>query len=103
VSQPIRLEDEASAEISDAVRWYEERQAGLGQRYLQAVDSTFEQLVRYPQAGVRVPLLPPELVVRRVPVLHFPYAIVYVETTEAIRILAIVHDRRRPGYRLHRV
>jgi plasmid stabilization system protein ParE len=103
VSKPIRLEDEARAELSDAVQWYEARQTGLGERYLQAVDSTFGQLVRYPQAGVRVPLVPLDLAVRRVPVLHFPYAIVYIETTDAIRVLAIVHDRRRPGYWLHRV
>jgi hypothetical protein len=42
VSKAIRLEDEASAELDDAARWYEERQAGLGQRYLEAIDSTFD-------------------------------------------------------------
>jgi toxin ParE1/3/4 len=103
VSKAIRLENEASAELGDAVQWYEERQAGLGQRYLQAVDSTLRQLIRYPHAGVRVPLVPPELGVRRVPVLRFPYAIVYIETTDAIRVLAVVHDRRRPGYWRHRI
>lgn len=99
----IRLEDEARAELNDAVKWYEERQAGLGQRCLEAVDSTFRQLLQYPHAGVRMPLVPPELNVRRVPVLRFPYSIVYIETTDAIRVLAVVHDRRRPGYWLHRV
>jgi toxin ParE1/3/4 len=103
VSKAIRLEDEASAELDDAAKWYEERQAGLGQRYLEAIDSTFRQLLRYPHAGVRTPLVATELNVRRVPVLRFPYSIVYVEMTDAIRVLAVVHDRRRPGYWLHRV
>jgi plasmid stabilization system protein ParE len=103
VSKAVRLEDEASAELDDAAKWYEERQAGLGQRYLEAIDSTFQQLLRYPHAGVRAPLVAPELNVRRVPVLRFPYSIVYIETTDAIRVLAVVHDRRRPGYWLHRV
>jgi plasmid stabilization system protein ParE len=103
VIKAIRLEDEASAELHDAAKWYEERQAGLGQRYLEVIDSTFRQLLRYPHAGVRVALVSPELNVRRVPVLHFPYSIVYIEMTDAIRVLAVVHDRRRPGYWLHRV
>lgn len=99
----IRLENEASAELHDAAKWYEERQTGLGQRYLEAVDSTFRQLLQYPHAGVRMPLMPPDLNVRRVPVLRFPYSIVYIETTDALRVLAVVHDRRRPGYWLQRV
>jgi plasmid stabilization system protein ParE len=103
VSKAIRLEDEASAELQDAVKWYEDRQADLGRRYLEAVDSTFRQLLRYPHAGVRMPLVPLDLNVRRVPVLRFPYSIVYVEKSDAIRVLAVVHDRRRPGYWLHRV
>jgi plasmid stabilization system protein ParE len=103
VSKAIRLENEASAELHDAVEWYEERQAGLGQRYLEAIESTFRQLLQYPHAGVRMPLVPPDLNVRRVPVLRFPYSIVYIETNDAIRVLAVVHDRRRPGYWLQRV
>jgi plasmid stabilization system protein ParE len=103
VSKAIRLENEASDELDDAVKWYEERQTGLGHRYLEAIDSTFRQLLQYPHAGVRMPLVPLELNVRRVPVLRFPYSIVYIETTDAIRVLAVVHDRRRPGYWLQRV
>jgi plasmid stabilization system protein ParE len=103
VSKAIRLEDEARAELDDAARWYEERQTGLGHRYIEAVNSTFQQLLLYPHAGVRMPLIPPGLNVRRVPILRFPYSIVYVETLDAIRVLAVVHDRRRPGYWLQRV
>lgn len=103
MSKAIRLEDEASAELNDAARWYEERQSGLGQRYLENVHSTFRQLPQYPHAGVRLPLVPSDLNIRRVPVLRFPYSIVYIETTDAIRVLAVVHDRQRPGYWLQRV
>ena len=85
MNKAILLESEASAEVNAAAQWYEERQTGLGHRYLQAVDSTLRQLVRHPHAGVRVPLVPPELGVRRVPVLRFPYAIVYIEITGVLR------------------
>jgi plasmid stabilization system protein ParE len=96
--KPIRLEDEASAEVSDAARWYERRQQGLGRRYLEALDSTFRQIAQMPQAGSPMPDVSPMLGVRRAPVKSFPYAVVYVETDNAIRILALAHERRRPGY-----
>src|SRR5439155_23809272 len=46
--------------------------------------------------------VPAELPVRRAPVKRFPYHVVYLETSEAIRILAFAHDSRRPGYWYHR-
>jgi plasmid stabilization system protein ParE len=101
--KPIRLEDEASAELNEAARWYEQRQAGLGRRYLHAVDTTFKQIARMPQAGSTIPGVPADLGVRRAPVKQFPYVVAYLETNHAIRILAIVHERRRPGYWLTRL
>jgi toxin ParE1/3/4 len=98
VSKSIRVEPEASAELDDAARWYEERQAGLGRRYLQAVDSTLQYVVRMPKAGGPAPLVATELGVRRAPVKGFPYAVVYLERPHEIHVVAVVHDRRRPGY-----
>lgn len=101
--KPIRLEDEASDELSHAATWYEQRQPGLGRRYLQAVDATFQQISRIPRAGAPMPRVPAALGVRRVPVKGFPYIVVFLETADAVRVLAIPHDRRRPGYWLPRV
>jgi hypothetical protein len=42
--------------------------------------------------------MPPDLPVRGLAVKRFPYHVIYLETPEAIRVLAISHDRRRPGY-----
>ena len=33
---------------------------------------------------------------------RFPYSIIYQVTTEELRILAVAHHRRRPGYWAHR-
>ncbi|MFB3820344.1 MAG: type II toxin-antitoxin system RelE/ParE family toxin, partial [Candidatus Methylomirabilales bacterium] len=35
---------------------------------------------------------------RRVVVARFPYSIVYREDAESIVIVAVAHQRRRPGY-----
>ena len=57
-----------------------------------------ERILELPRSGSRVPRLPPDLTVRRLAVTRFPYHVVYLETDAQLRILAIAHDRRRPGY-----
>lgn len=94
----VRFEDEAEAEYRAAGRWYEERRGGLGLEFLAAVDATIDQIVRLPQAGAPVTRLPPDLPVRRAPVKRFPYYVVYLEAELTIRILAVAHERRKPGY-----
>jgi hypothetical protein len=42
------------------------------------------------------------LAVRRAPIKGFPYHLIYLETAEAIHILAFAHDKRRPAYWLPR-
>ncbi len=98
MSVPFRTEPEASAELDEAVTWYEHQRGGLGSVFLEAVDDALTTVARWPQIGAHVPGVPPDLPVRRVPVRRFPYHIVYLETPEAIRILAFAHDRRLPGY-----
>ena len=94
----VRFEDEADAEYRHAGHWYEGRRTDLGIEFFDAVDAAVRQIVELPRAGARVPRLPATLPVRRVPVKRFPYHVVYLETPAAIRILAVAHDRRKPGY-----
>jgi plasmid stabilization system protein ParE len=98
VKSPVRFEDEADAEYREAGRWYEARRTGLGMEFFDAVDAAPELIVRMPHAGAPVPRLPPDLPVRRAPVKRFPYHVIYLETHTTIRVLAVAHDRRRPGY-----
>lgn len=98
MSLRLRVDDEASAELEDAARWYERRHAGLGLELLAAVDRAIDHLVEWPDAGSPVVGLPPDLLVRQVPVPRFPYHVVYLVVSDAIHLLAFAHDRRRPGY-----
>jgi len=98
VNPGVRFDDEADAEYRFAGRWYEARREHLGIDFLDAVDATINQIVAMPQAGPKVSRLPADLIVRRRAVTRFPYHVVYMEMATHIRILAIAHDRRRPGY-----
>jgi len=36
---PVRISEEAAAEMAEAARWYETQRAGLGTEFLDAVDA----------------------------------------------------------------
>lgn len=103
MSQQVQFASEASAELEDAARWYEQRHAGLGLAFLAAVDVAVESLVRSPRTGAPVEGLPEDLDVRRAPVSRFPYHLAYLVTDDRVHVLAIAHDRRRPAYWSDRV
>jgi plasmid stabilization system protein ParE len=98
VNPRVRFDDEADAEYRFAGRWYEARREHLGIEFFDAVDATIDQIVATPHVGARVRRLPSDLTVRRRAVTRFPYHVVYLEMATHIRILAIAHDRRKPGY-----
>ena len=97
MSLPVRISQEADAELVDAARWYESHREGLGAAFLDAVDATVARIAETPHVGSMVPAVAdPD--VRRRPVQRFPYHVVYMELPDHLRVLAIAHDRRRPGY-----
>lgn len=102
MTKPFRAQDEARQELDHASGWYEERRPGLGHRFLSSVDAALGQISRFPEAGAPVPRVPPELAVRRAPIKGFPYHVIYLETADAIHILAFAHDKQRPAYWLPR-
>jgi toxin ParE2 len=98
VIKPLLVEPEASQELADAALWYDDQRPGLGQRFLEAVAGTLDRIIAFPAAGMPVPHVPSEVPARRAPVKRFPYHVVFLDTQVAIRVLAIAHDHRTPGY-----
>ena len=88
----------ASAELDDAVEWYERRRAGLGRELLVEVRAAVEAVSRSPKTGSPIDGLDPVLDVRRVSVRRSPYQIVYLTGADGIVVIAVAHDRRLPAY-----
>ena len=99
----LRLELEATEELHSAVQWYEGRRTGLGGEFLAEVHRVLQTIQEHPAFGTPAPGVPEKLGARRVPVRRFPYSIAFVELESEVRILAIAHHRRRPGYWLDRL
>ena len=100
---PIRFDREASDELEAAAVWYERQGPGLGEEFLHSVGEVLERIRSFPEIGGLHPHVHHELSVRRVLVRRFPYSVVYLELGDEIRILAIAHLKRRPGYWTGRV
>lgn len=103
MTKPIRFEDEASAELREAAIWYEHERNGVGERLLADVDALVQRVAMFPEAGARMPGVATELSVRRVLLRRYPYYVAYVETATDIRVVAVAHTSRRPGYWLDRL
>lgn len=88
----------ATAELEQAVAWYEERELGLGERLYVAFQEARLFIRRNPKAGT-----PFDFGTRKWRAPGFPYKIIYVELPDQILIVAIANDSRRPGYWHHRM
>jgi plasmid stabilization system protein ParE len=94
---PVRISEQAEAEMAEAARWYETHRAGLGAEFLDAVDGAVTRIAETPQMRSMVPRIS-DVAIRRMPVRRFPYHVVYLQLPNRLQVLAIAHDRRRPGY-----
>lgn len=89
----------AAAEVVRAEAWYENESAGLGDRFLAAVEATVVRASRWPNAGKPVVTAPDGAVVnRKMPVGGFPWAVGYEVTDEKLFVLAVFHQHREPDY-----
>jgi toxin ParE1/3/4 len=101
--KPARLSPEAVAELAEATAWYESRWPELGKRFLEQFETVLRLIESRPASFPRLLDTAPELNIRRALLPRFPYASISLELTSEIRIVAVAHVRRKPGYWLNRV
>ena len=85
----LRISHPASAELTEAVRWYEGQRIGLGSEFFDAVTYAIELIRIRPEVGVAAGRTRSWLLTR------FPYRLVYRVREEDIYIVAIAHTSRR--------
>lgn len=93
----------ARAELDEAADWYERERPGRGQRLYTAVERAVRLVAAFPTAGPTFPEIDPERGVRRLIVRGFPFVLAYRVLGDTIRIDAVAHTRRRPGYWRRRI
>jgi toxin ParE1/3/4 len=84
----------AIKDYREAYDWYAERSIEAAARFVDAVDAAVQRIVQAPDS---LPIVSGKY--RRVPLEKFPHSLIYYERTESdIRIVAVAHPSRRPGY-----
>jgi plasmid stabilization system protein ParE len=88
----------AEQDIADAYDWYETRQFGLGEEFLNCVDACVEATRRNPEM---YPVVHENY--RRALIRRFPYAAFYEFEEGAVTIYSIFHTSQYPGKWRHRI
>ena len=83
----------ALEELAQATAFYEGRAPGLGREFFEEVQRVLVVICENPFMAQEFE--PPY---RRVFCRRFPFGIVYRQTSRGVRILALMHQRRQPGY-----
>src|ERR1700722_9111363 len=88
----------AASEFINSAKFYEHRNPGLGDAFLNTVEAVLPKIQRYPQLGK-----PGRLHSRSWKTRRFPFRIIYLEQPNRIWIVAIAHLSRRPDYWIRRL
>ena len=94
----IRYRLKARLELAEAVAFYEQRRAGLGAEFDQAVAKLLQQAGETPGRFQRVTPL-----VRKARLTRFPYFIYFTEIEDGIQAIAVIYARRNPEWILKRL
>lgn len=84
---------EAQAELLAAVDYYEAVTKGLGYDFSLEIADALNRITIFPKAW---PVI--EKPIRRALVKRFPYGVLYMENSEHIAIIAVMHLHRAPDY-----
>jgi toxin ParE1/3/4 len=90
---------EASAELEESARYYEDRQEGLGWHFRRSVRTTVDALC---QNSDIFRFVGHDQILRQARVKRFPYAVMFLDYTDRVEIIAIRHFKRKPGFWLSR-
>ncbi len=90
---PVTFHTLAEDELNEAASYYEFERRGLGLAFVGAVRAAVTQITAFPEGAMLITES-----VRRKNLHGFPYSVLYKIKTNEIRVLAIMHQNRRPFY-----
>ena len=90
----VSLAADAEYELVEGALYYaREANAELGQAFISEFERSIRLLLTSPKLGAVW-----RGATRRLPLRRFPYSVVYQLREAEVRVLAVAHQRRRPGF-----
>jgi plasmid stabilization system protein ParE len=93
----VDLHPIAQDELDESFHWYEERQPGLGERFISYVDKRISEIAKHPERYSKK-----KGNFRETLVDVFPFVIIYELIGERIFITHIFHAKRNPSLKYRR-
>lgn len=99
MSMEIFFHPMARREMDAAALYYESKTRHAGWKFYEAIEIQLQNIMDHPLA------YPPVLrTLRQAPVPKFPYHLVFqLDEDNNIRIIAVAHQKRKPGYWVNRM
>ncbi len=88
----------ALEEFLGAIEFYRDQAPRLGEDFIGDVERSIELFTEFPSLGSPAPSA-----TRRVHLSRFPYSLVYQVVDDVVRVIAVEHQSRRPGFWRDRV
>ena len=93
----LKFHPDVSDEIASSYKWYQDQAEGLGDDFLNELESAYQAILEYPQTW------PPfQKGFRRYLLSKFPFSVIYKQDKDLIFVVAVMHNSRKPGYWLKR-
>ncbi|MCA9776942.1 MAG: type II toxin-antitoxin system RelE/ParE family toxin [Candidatus Eremiobacteraeota bacterium] len=89
----VRFLPEAKDEFVEAAKFYERREEGLGDRFLDELENCLERITSQPSLGNVVTRALRRRILRK-----FPFSVIYAHEEKSIVVVAVAHTSRKPGY-----
>lgn len=90
----ISVSREAQADLRGATDWYLDASAfAAADEFADALDRAWVRIADFPALGT-----PGKLGTRLLTLNKFPYSLVYRIEPDRVRVIAVAHHGRRPGY-----
>ena len=99
----VRILPEAEEELYQAALWYEDREQGVGLRFLAAYDEARRRIEERADRLPRLETLPLGRNIRRTFLRRFPFMVVCELFPNEVAILAVAHASQKPNYWSRRI
>jgi plasmid stabilization system protein ParE len=89
----VKFHPAAAEELIETSTFYDNEVPGLGERFVADVERVVRLVGERPNMGQKI-----DNSRRRIVLARFPYSLIYSTEPNEVWILAVAHQRRRPGY-----
>lgn len=91
--KPVVIHPDARKEIEDSAAYYEQQRPGLGREFRLEFEIALGRIIDFPQLYAIE-----EEDYRACPMHRFPYTLYYADLPQHLWLVAVAHQRRKPGY-----